>query len=321
MDSITAESSRVWIHRHKLSLLRYLRLNHKEADWDTVSDLIFYEYPDEGKKLVRDFKLPEQTKKNIFIEFLLESPQLVCGVLADERMGKDATLCEIFDDVVSYCRKYGINPPRIVTLGNIRKPPMVAEKDMFFSFKSIPSGTKDQEVWIYCSEIEIVIPSRETNSPESRLFAHISGTMAQNHQKLFGCCKLASLVDLNFWRKCNAQIVKFIQPEKLMIEGVEREGTLSQLAMWHLPKNKLNKKETLLYFDSQIFVVNYNLPLWWSDEYSEQFRSVPVDKVWEFAEVMVSNGMSAVSISTAIVQKFRFVLSTDEIKERFGLKK
>jgi len=319
MESITAQSSRKWLQRHSVNVKRYLRRNHEREDWDTVFNLLYGEFPDEGMKLVRDFTLSESDKKIIFLKFLLESPQLVCGIISDERQGKDAVLCKIFQDVLDYCASHGLSVPRIVTLGNMRNPPFVEEKDMFFSFKSLPSGSKDKEVWIYCSELETVLPARDGASPESKLFSYICGTMAQNHQKLFGCCKLASMVDLNFWRKCNCKVFKYIQPEKLLIEGVERTNVISPLAMWHLPKSKFNYPETLLCFDSQIFVVDYLLPFWWSVAYSEQYKDIPVEKVWDFIDFMHSNGMSINSIETAVAQKFHRVLSSKDIKYHLGV--
>ena len=191
-NTITANSSRAWIDRHPLKLQRYLRRSHKREDRMTVLGLLYHAYPDEGRQLVENFNLEEIKKKEMLINFLLFQPQITCGLFADQRMGKDALLCKLYDDILEHCKKIKKDPPRIVTLGNMRKPPFVTEEDMYFSFKNIPSGTAEKEVWIYSSEIETVLPAREGLAPENKLFSQLEGTMAQNHQKLFGCCKLAS---------------------------------------------------------------------------------------------------------------------------------
>lgn len=316
--SITAMSNRAWIDRHPLKLQRYLRRSHKREDVYTVFDLLYHGYPDEGRKLVENYDLSDIQKINLLIRWLFHQPQITCGIFGDQRMGKDALICSVFDMVINYCKDYDITLPRFVTLGNIRKPPMVADEDMYFSFKNIPSGTKDREVWIYCSEIETVLPAREGQGPENRLFAQLEGTMAQNHQKLFGCCKLASKVDINFIRGMNVKLFKYISPEKLAVDNVERDNVLTELGRWLLPKSYMDKSEVLMAFDNQLFTVHIPLPEWWSDEYSEQFRDVPMDKIKDYIEVVHSNGLKLGAIQIAVSQKFRKMLSRDDIIEIIG---
>lgn len=319
MGTITALSSQAWIDRHPLKLERYLRRNHKREDIPIVLELLYDKFPDEGKKLVKNFDLLDVQKKILLIEWIYFQPQITCGIFADQRMGKDALICEIFTEVINYCKARNLKRPRFVTLGNIRKPPFVDEEDMYFSFKNIPSKSKDgRQVWIYCSEMETVLPAREGMAPENKLFAQLEGTLAQNGQKLFGCCKLASKVDLNFIRGMNCKLFKYISPEKLNVEGVERVNILSNLGNWLLPANVHDKPKTLMAFDNQLLTVNYGLPLWWSEEYSEQFRDVPLDKVKDYVEVMHSNGMNPTSIQTAIAQKFRRILTKEQVYEFMG---
>lgn len=321
MKSITAESSRAWIDSHPLKLYRYLRRNHRRADHNDVLYLLYVKHPDEGRKLLQNFSLTDEQKKDLLLEWIIFQPQITCGVLADQRMGKDATMCEVFTEALEYCEENKIPKPRIVTLNNMKCPPFVDEKDMYYSFKHIPSGTAEKEVWIYCSEIETVLPAREGKSPENQLFNQLEGTMAQNHQKLFGCSKLLSKVDINFIRSLNCKIFKFISPEKLKIENVERGNVLSELGYWHLPKNPFDKTKTLLSFDDQLFTVCYNLPVWWSERYSEQFREVPIEKVWDYVECQFDSGLSIGSIQTAVSQKFRTLLKKEDICARLGVSK
>jgi len=186
---------------------------------------------------------------------------------------------------------------------------------MFFSFKNIPIGSKEQEVWIYSSEIEVQLSARLSSDKENRLFNLISGTMAQNHQKLFGCIKLASKVDLNFIRGMNCKLFKFIAKEKLRIEGVERVNILSPLGSWLLPFNRMDRSKTLLVFDNQLFSVDYPLPTFWSEEYSEQFRDVPLEKINDYIEAVGSDDQTPISsIRIAINQKFRKDLTKDYIE-------
>lgn len=295
--------------------MRYLRRNHKREDREVVADLVYNQNPDEGRKLISNFDFTDSQKKFLLYDFIYNSPQITFLGFGDQRMGKDATLNAVFQDILDLCKE-GRYPfiPRIVTLGNIRKPPFVDESDMYFSFKNIPSGTKEKEVWVYCSEIETVLPAREGTSPENKLFSQLEGTMAQNHQKLFGLVKLASKVDINALRSCNVKFFKFISPEKLSIEGVERANILSRLGYWHLPKSADDKTKTLLVFDNQLFLVDYDLPIWWDDRYSEQFREVPLDKIKDYIQVVHSNGLTVPQIQIAVAQKFRKSLEIDEIK-------
>jgi hypothetical protein len=357
MTGITTHSNQAWIDRFPLKLERYLRRNHRIEDRLTVCDLIYNYFPVEGKKLIQNFDLSPKQKKQIFLGFIYFQPQITCGVFADQRMGKDATICEVFTELILLCRDNDFIIPRFVTLGNIKCPPFVFDgfknivdnilcglllisyifeedsfsymnspsyvkhdlpHDMYFSFKNIPSASGKEQIFIYCSEIETVLPARDGKAPENALFAQLEGTLAQNHQKLFGACKLASKVDINFIRGQNCKIFKFIDPEKLNIEGVERDNIISELGMWHLPKDRNNKRQTLLTFDSQLFLVDYDLPFWWSDDYSEQFRNVPDDKIKEYIEVMFSNGMKVQTIQIAIAQKFRRDLSVEQIETLLG---
>jgi hypothetical protein len=319
MKSITAMSSRHWIDLHPLKLDRYLRRHHRPEDRPLVFSLLYDSYPDEGKKLVENFSLTDARKKLMLFDWLYFQPQITCGIFADQRYGKDALICQIFTEIIALCTRNGLTVPRFVTLGNIKKPPFVAEEDMYFSFKNIPAGTRDKEVWIYCSEIETVLPAREGTAPENRLFSQLEGTMAQNHQKLFGCSKLAAKVDLNFIRGMNCKLFKFISPEKLNIEGVERDNMLTRLGKWHLPNNPDDKTYVLMAFDNQLLNVSFPLPPWWTERYSEQFRDIPMDKINECIEVYSSNGMNVSSIQTAVAQKFRKNIPATEIKEVLGL--
>ena len=321
--SITANSNKKWIMGHWWLLQRYLRKNHHRLDRDFITNLIINQFPDEGRKLVTDFNLLANKKKEIFLKWIYFEPQITAGIFADQRAGKDAIICKVFDDIIAYCKKFNYIIPRFVTLGNIKKPPFVAEDDMYFSFKNIPAGKEVfnkqgdligiKETWIYCSEIETVIPARETTSPEAKLYSQLEGTMAQNHQKLFGCAKLTSKVDINFLRGMNTVILKYISLAKLNIENVERGNVISALAQWHRPIDKQNKSETLLCFDDNIFNVNYDLPTWWSDSYSHQFKNVDIEKIKEYIEVQHSFGMKPVHIQIAVAQKFRKDLSVSQI--------
>lgn len=321
METVTSESSREWLDRRSLKLERYLRRHHKLSDRPFIYDLIYYVNADEGKKLIQNYDLFESEKILLLLKWLLMQPQITCLIFGDQRSGKDALICKIFELVLELCDEMKIKKPRIVTLGNIRKPPFVDEEDMYFSFKSIPSGTAEEEVWIYCSEIETVLPSREGNSPENRLYSQLEGTLAQNHQKLFGCVKLASKVDINALRSCNVKLFKFISPDKLNIENVERANVVSPLGNWLLPRNINDKSECLMTFDSQLFTVHFPLPDWWGDEYSEQFRDVPDDKIKDYVEVQFSNGLSIQAIQIAVAQKFRKQLERNRIEEIIGLEK
>lgn len=318
-SSITAMSNRKWIDTHQLKLQRYLRRHHKLEDRATVFDLLFMHYPDEGRKLIENYDLSDLIKKQLFLQWIVEQPQISLGAFGDQRMGKDATLCEIIEEGLQYCEDNFLPKPRVVTLGNLRKPPFVDSKDMYFSFKNIPSGSLEKEVWIYSTEIETVLPAREGAGPENRLFSQLEGTMAQNHQKLFGCCKLASKVDINFIRGMNCKIFKYISPEKLAIPNVERDMVLTGLGKWHLPSNPYDKSSTLLAFNNQLFTVNYDLPDWWDETYSEQFRNIPMDKIWEYVDVQWENGLKPFSIQIAVAQKFRTQLTVKEIKDHLGL--
>lgn len=319
MESITANSSRYWIYRHPTKLHRYLRRNHKLQDRITVGDLIFEDYPDEGMKLIKNFDLPDCEKLRLFLDWIILQPAVTCAGFGDQRMGKDASICYFFDLAIQRCKQLKRKPPRIVTLGNIKIPPFVDPKDRYFSFNGLPVGSAEQEVWIYCSEIETVLPARETISPENKLFSQLAGTFAQNHQKLFGMSKLASRVDVNFIRDCNVKFFKFISRDKLNVEGIERDGVLSGLGKWLLPKDVNDKSKVLLSFDNQLFTISHGLPKWYSTEYSEMFKEVDIESIWEYCDVQFANGMNINGIRQAVSQKFRHNLSIKELADHFGL--
>lgn len=317
-DTVTANSSRAWLDRHILKLERYLRRYHKREDRGTVFDLIFMINPDEGRKLIQNYDLSMSDKIKLLLNFIVKEKQLTFLTFGDQRMGKDASVCFVIEAALQFCAENSISRPRVVTLGNIRCPPFVDPKDMYFSFKSIPPGTSDNEVWIYCSEIETVLPAREGSSPENKLFSQLEGTLAQNHQKLFGCVKLAAKVDINALRSCNVKLFKFISPEKLLVENVERANIVSPLGNWLLPRNRFNKSECLLSFDNHLLTINLPLPPWWTEEYSEQFRDIPFDKIQEYIEVVYSNGLNKQQIQIAVAQKFRHQVSFKQIDDILG---
>jgi hypothetical protein len=332
-QSITASSNRDWLDRHTLAVQNYLRAFHLRKDWYIVTDLLYWAFPDEGRKLIENHNLSPEKKLNLFLDYFILSAQITWLMFADERYGKDAGVCELFEKAFKRAVELGRKSPRVVTLGNIKVPPFVlfGEKtdfeyfekvfgmtrddllekydgnipnDRYWSFRHIPSGTTAEEVWVYCSELETMLPARDSAAPENKLFAMISGTFAQNHVKLIGCVKLASKVDLNAIRGCNIKTFKYINPEKLKITNVERSNILTPLGGWLLPSDPNDKTETLLAFDSQLFSVPLDLPLWWTQKYSEQFSEVSKEDIWDYIEATCED-LTATPIMTIIAQKFR----------------
>jgi hypothetical protein len=305
MNTITSNSNRDWLDRHSLKIKRYIRKYHNFHDWNTVFDLVYFAFPDEGRKLIENFDLSDLQKIDLFLDYLIYSPQVTWLTFADERMGKDASVCFLIEEAIGRMILKGKTPPRVVTLGNVRIPPFVHPSDRYWSLKDIPSGTSEQEVWVYCSELDSFLPARDTQGPENKLFSMVSGTFAQNHIKLIACVKLASKVDINVLRSCNMKLFKYINPEKLAIENVERANILSPLGGWLLPSNRFDKEQTLLVFDNQLFSVSLPLPEWWTEEYSEQFRDVSEYDIWSFIDAVFDDDSKPDAIMTVISQKFR----------------
>lgn len=324
-DSITADSSREWIWRRQLALKRYLRKNHHRRDHQRVFELMFYQFADEGKRLIQNDGMTLKEKGLMLIKWIVHSPAITCLILGDQRMGKDALICRMFELIIDYCESIGLEPPRIVTLGNIKCPPFVHPDDMYFSFKDLPFGTKEKPVYIYCSELEVEFPARDFATTENKLFSVLEGTMAQNHQKLFGCVKLTSKVDISVLRSCNLKIFKYISPEKLNIEGVERINILSDLGRWFLPRDVNDKSQSLLAFDNNLLTANWNLPSFWSTEYSEQFRggNISREKIYDFIRSKFDDKEKITPaqinmLQTMVFQKFRIRVSDEEIRKCFA---
>ena len=210
--SMTYHHNRSWVHKKSVKRERFLRRTFKENPEDIpyIRNLIRDYFPDEGRKLIENFDALDFQKKKLLIEFIVKSPQITCLILGDQRRGKDCLLTRIFEDIIEYCKFRKMVPPRIVSLGNVKIPPFVDPKDMYFSFKEIPFGTSFQPVYIYCSEIEVEFPARDFASEENKMFSILEGTLAQNHQKIFGCVKLTSKVDISVLRSCNVKLFKFV---------------------------------------------------------------------------------------------------------------
>lgn len=310
--TLTYHSDRKWLNERSLKVDAYLLRFHEKADWPIVTDLLFNQFPNEGKKLIENFDLPDNKKIDIFLDYFLDSPQVTWLTFADERMGKDATICYLLDLArEKYKDKYEVYP-RIVTLGNIKIPYFVEDKDRYWSLKDIPSGTTKQEVWVYCSELEVMFPAREQQGSENRLYSMLAGTFAQNHQKIVGAVKLASKVDLNVIRGCNMKVFKYTNPEKLQMANVERGNVLSPLGRWLLPHSRHNKSATLLAFDDQLFTVDVPLPVWWDEDYSNQFRDISTEDQWSFVDA-TSEGMKAEAVLTTLRLKFRSKITRKEV--------
>lgn len=326
MSSITADSSRKWIYEHELSLFNYLSDFHDEEDHDRVTHLIYHLFPDEGKKLIQNYNLTQAEKITSLIKWIVHSPQITCLILGDQRMGKDALVCRLFELIIDYCKINDLKPPRFVTLGNVKCPPFVAPRDMYFDFMDIPFGTSEQPVYIYSSELEAEFPAREFASEDNKAFSSVEGVMAQNHQKLFGCIKLASKVDIAVLRSCNVKLFKYISPEKLNLVGVERINVLSDLGKWFLPKDINNKSECLMAFDNNLLTADFNLPDFWSDEYSEQFRGgvITREQLYSYVKSKLPDSEKLTPASIRDLQrrvrnKFRVLLSPEEVRKCFDL--
>jgi len=302
MKSVTANSSRAWLDNHPLKIERYLRRHHAVQDRSVVLDLLYNQYPDEGMRLIENFDLTNDEKIELICEYIITSEQLTGIIYGDQRMGKDVTICFFIMKCLELLNFGFIRP---VTLGNIKKPPFVAKKDMYFGYDNIPPAFGDDFVLVYCTELEVQYPSREGSSQENKSFSILEGTMAQNHHKLIGAVKLASKVDLNVLRSCNLKMFKYISPDKLKVEGIERDGVLSGLGRLLLPKNKFDKSQVLVAFDNHLLTVSVPLPDWWTQEYSEMFKDIPKEKVNEYIDWAFSNNYKIPQIVLAVKQKFR----------------
>ena len=325
-QSITADSSRDWIDRRRLSMLRYLRRNHHRRDHERVFELLYQVFPDEGKKLIQNDGIPAKEKLDALIKWIVCSRQITCLILGDQGMGKDSLICRLFELIVKYCESKNLLPPRFVTLGNVKCPPFVNPRDMYFNLKDIPFGTKAQPVYIYSSELEAEFPARDFQGQENKTFALLQNTFRHNHQKIFGCVKLTANVDISVLRTCNVKLFKYISPEKLSVEGVERANLLSDLGRWFLPKNINDPAQTLMCFDNNLLTGRFKLPTFWSDEYSEQFRAGTIsrDKINDFIRSKFDDKINITpkqinDMQTIVYQKFREKLTSKEIKTLFEI--
>lgn len=312
-NKLTEASCQKWLMRNSIKVERYLRKFHKYEDRPFVFSLIFYDFPLEGKKLMQNFDLSNEEKLDMICDYVIDSEQLTGIVFGDQRTGKDVTTCFIIHRCIERAKKRGIKI-RVVTLGNIKKPPFVSAEDMYFGYDDIPPEFNKNFIIVYCSEVEVQYPSREGGSKENKTFSILEGTMAQNHHKLLACVKLASKVDLNVIRGCNIKFFKFIDPAKLDVEGTERTGILSGLGKLLLPSNKEDKSEVLVSFDNNLLKVNIPLPDWWSQEYSEMFSNISIKKIYEYVDWAYSNEYTVSQIVLAVKQKFRKKINKQDIK-------
>lgn len=297
-----------WLERKDLLVRRYLRKNYQSHDREYVYNLLM-ENPIEGKKLIQNYRLTNKQKINMICQWMIRSEQLTCLVFGDQRQGKDVTIC-------FFIYECGVRYPyiKVVTLGNIKKPPFVGKEDMYFAYDNIPPSTGKYFTFVYCSEAEVQYPCREGASKENKAFAILSGTMAQNHHKFVAAVKLAAKTDINLIRDCNMRMFKYIDPEKLNVEGTERVGILSGLGELLLPKKKSNKSEVLVAFNDNLLKVNVPLPKWWSQEYSEMFAGISKEKIAEYVLWADSNDYKIQQIVLAVKQKFRYSITEEDVK-------
>lgn len=297
-----------WIWKNPLKIQRFLIKNFPVIDRDNVFRIMLRN-PQEAIKLCINQNLTNDEKIHMIMDFMIKSKQLSLLAFGDQRQGKDATVC-FFMDLAKNVLK---NKLRICTLNNTKKPPWVERNDMYFSFRDIPEAYGDNQVWVYSSELETVLPAREGKSMESQLFSQLEGTFAQNQQKLIGCVKLASKVDLNAIRGCNMKMFKFISPDKLQVEGIERGGILSGLGTLLLPQNRFDYSKVLVSFDNNLLTVDVPLPKWWDEEYSQMYRGIDERMIREYVVTQHSLGLKAQQIIIAVNQKFRHKLTVSEI--------
>lgn len=311
MVSIAFNSSQEWLMDNSVKVDRFIRRNFHRTDENNVWKVMM-QNPEEAVKLILNFSKTNKQKILEICEFMITSPQLTCVIFGDQRMGKDATACYFIQKCMELMR---MQFWRIVTLGNIKKPPWVADTDMYFNFLNIPNASGDNEVIVYCSEIEAQFPSREGIAAENRSYNILEGTNAQNHIKIAACVKLASKVDINIIRSCNMRMFKFTSPDKLNVEGTERKGIISGLGQLLLPSNRHDKSKVLVSFDNNLYLVSVPLVEWWNTEYSEMFSGIGMDKVKEFIESSYSNDMKVEQIAIAVKQKFRKFMTKKEIAD------
>lgn len=327
METLTSERNRRWMYRHYQQVDRVVRWLleqnsdskshvYRNADRERVYSLL-HEYPDEAIKLIHNCHLSNRDKILKFLGFLKFNAVPIGCIYGDQRSGKDVDACFYLGNLNN--RRYFKRRDDFVALGNVKVPPFIDRSQRYFSFLNIPIGGKHKKVYIYCSELELQLPARDFQSQENKLFASLVGTMAQNHQAFMGCAKLSATVDISYMRYLNFKVFKYISPDKLNIQGVERDNILSGLGRFLLPRNAKNKTESLLVFDNNLLKVNIKIPSWYSDDYSEMFKDVSDDMIAEFLDSQYANGWDLNSLRIAVAQKFRRQITVKEIADYLGI--
>ncbi len=358
--SITSVENRNWLRDHEFELDCYLDDNHQtpeggDDNYDVVRSLIFWDFPDEGRKLIENQDLVNYEKLMLIVRYIFFTRYVFGLILGGQQRGKDVAICMLFEELLIFCKGIDVVPPRIVTLGSVKCPPFVLngedtdfkyyekyyglsrndllEKyggeipdDMYFSIEDLPVGSAVQSVYVYCTEMESEFPSREFASKENKLFTNLEGTLAQNYTKWFGCTKLSAKVDISSVRASTLNIFKFIESDKLDIEGAERRGYVSPLARWLLPSRSDPISKTLFCFQDNLFTVDLDLPSFWTKEYSEQFRGdkIPLPKVYSYIRARSGDYESVTSkvvndLRIMVIGKFRQKLTPAQIREALDL--
>ncbi len=277
------------------------------------------------KSVKRDVKLPNDKKREEIIRFLIDSEVIIGAVLAGQRMGKDALVCDLLQEVKNRLGRR----IRIVTLGNPSAPFITAPGvgfvepgDAYFNLLDVPGGTRECPVLIYTSELDLFFPARDFNSQSNKALNAQLNTLAQNHQKILGCAKLAANVDVSFWRACNFKLFKYITEDNLQFErGGNSYSFLTPAGLLIRPKDPHDKRTVLAVFQDKYLTITHDPPAWYSRAFSEQFNSVNFtdEHALSFARgIRLLNDDKKVygQMSIEIATRYRFNRSPEWYRER-----
>lgn len=255
---------------------------------------------------IRDAKLHNYQKQNWLISAILKAKVMVMALIAIQRGGKDCAVAWALTELKK------IQDFRAVCLFNFKRPPFVAKDDMYYSISDIPAGTKKEPVYVWCSELEMVLNARNFQQKTNVRFTMKSALFAQNNIKFFGTCKLASNVDINFFRVVNFLGLKYVNP--INIEH-ERVNVVSPELDFMRNKDPEDKAVLTVQNDRNIFNIRHPVPSWYDNEFSNQFHDPNPEQLWQMATSMVADGNNLQATLMTIRELSPHVFEPEQLKE------
>lgn len=248
---------------------------------------LFFKDCNSSRTILEDFLRDNEEKEKIVIDSIIQGSKVI-GIFGDRGSGKTSLATTILSHIAKHTNR------EIWYYGSFIAPKFANKT---FDLSEIPNNSI-----IYCDELGILFPSRDSASSSSKaLTTKLVGLRHFGHTIIGGSQK-GALIDINLIRFLDIMIFKYMNLYSL---NFERESFITPLIEMMLPEY-LDKSCALFVEGEQFIKFNYNVTDEFSEEISHNLALISEKDKMDYIHFEYEQGTSINEIKRIMQTKFGF---------------